>query len=121
MASTHVKSGTSGAFGHSGSPETQYQVRGRNTGGSLHRSGANKTWEPAVMASKAVVVHAEKQETALAAKVTATLKRINARIATEAPMRAAQQMALLEAIQYKKFVSAAEGTRARLVAAGTIQ
>lgn len=120
MASTHTRAGTSGAFGHSGSPETQYQVRGRQTGGSLHRRGANKTWEPTVMASKAVVVHKEKVETALEAKIVAALKRANAAIVANRQAVAGAQFERLEAVQYVKFVSAAEGVRERLVAAGTI-
>lgn len=121
MAKGHVKGAVGGASGHSGSPEAGYQVRGRQTGGSLHRRGANKTWEPTVMASKAVVVHKEKQETALEAKIVAGIARANAMIVKNRAVVAAAQFARLEAASnVAPFVSAAEGTRARLVAAGTI-
>ena len=118
MASTHVKQAAGGAFGHSGSPEAQYQVRGRNTGGSLHRRGANKAWEPAEasMAPKVVVVHKEKQEAALQARIAEAIGRI---VAENTATRQAAADALL-AIEYVPFVSAAETTRARLVAAGVI-
>lgn len=119
MASTHTKTGTSGAFGHSGSPEAQYRVRGRQAGGKLHRAGAKK-WKPEIMASKAVVVHLEKQETALEAKIVAALARAEAMIVENRAAVAAKQFECLQAIRYIPFVSAAEGVRAHLIAQGVI-
>lgn len=73
------------------------------------------------MASKAVVVHKRKQETALEDKIVAALERANLMIVENRAVVAAQQFARLEAASnIAPFVSAAEGTRARLVAAGVI-
>jgi len=121
MAKGHVKAGTSGAFGHEGSPEAGYQVRGRQAGGKLHRAGAKKAKPEEVMASKAVVVHVEKQETALQAKIAAALERAEAMIVGNRKAVADAKFARLEAIAYKPFVSVVESVREQLVAAGTIR
>ena len=123
MAKGHVKQSAGGAFGHEGSPEAGYQVHGRQTGGRLHRAGARE-WKPEVssLASKAVVVHKEKAETALEAKIVAALERAEAMIVGNRVAVAEAQFARLEAVdRIAPFVSAAEGVRARLVAAGTIR
>ena len=119
MASTHTKAAVAGALGHSGSPEVQYQVRGRNTGGKLHRAGAKKkvSEETPIMASKAVVVHAEKIEAELEARIVAALERANTMIEIDVAWKAAVRE---QDLVYTPFVSGAETTRARLVAAGVI-
>jgi hypothetical protein len=72
------------------------------------------------MASKAVVIHAEKQEAALEARIVAAIARAEAMIVESRAVVAARQFERLEAVQYVKFVSAAESTRAHLIAQGTI-
>jgi hypothetical protein len=73
------------------------------------------------MASRAVVVHLKKQETALEAKIVAAIERAEAMIVENRAVVAAAQFARLEAASnITPFVSAAEGVRARMVAQGLI-
>lgn len=96
MANTHQKLGTAGAFGHDAQPEVGHQVRGRNNaGGKLHRRGQKR--KPIVASptvAKAVVVHLEKTEAALEAKIAAGLARANAMVKGA---RAAETTRVLEA------------------------
>ena len=72
------------------------------------------------MASKAVVAHVVQAETEIEARIVEALNKANAMIVENRAVVAAKRAAQLEAIQYTKFVSAAESTRERLIAAGTI-
>ena len=73
------------------------------------------------MASKAVVIHKEKTEAELTARVTACLKRLNEKMAVDAVVAAQRQFEQLKAMQYAKFVPARESLRERLVAQGVIR
>ena len=60
-----------------------HEFRGRrNAGGKLHRRGqkTRKFQETSPIVAEAIVVHVEKQETALEAKIVAGLARANAKI-----------------------------------------
>lgn len=82
MAKGHQKQTTPGAFGHDGQPEVKHQFRGRtNVGGSLHQCGkGRKPRELRATVAQAVVVHIEKTEAELKARIVAGLARANAMI-----------------------------------------
>jgi len=123
VARGHTSAGTSGAFGHDGQQEDSFRVRGRQAGGKLHRAGTKKRKpEETIMASKAVVVHKEKIEVALEAKIVAALGRANTMVVANRQVVADAQFARLQAVdQIAPFVSAAESVRERLMAAGHIR
>ena len=120
MANTHAK--LSARVGG----DAEYKFRGRNTGGKLHKRGdARRVREEAKASgyvSDAQVIHVEQVETELEASIVAALERAEAMIVANREVVAEAQYARLEAASnIAPFVSAAEGQRGRLIAAGLVQ
>jgi len=78
VAKGHQKQATPGAFGHDAQPEVGYTVKGREVGGRLHRRGEGRKHEASPIVAQATVVHVEKVEAKLEAKIVVGLARANA-------------------------------------------
>jgi len=121
MARGHRKAGASGAFGHEGTAtDPGHKVRARNVGGKLHRAGKGKAKaEPeSGIVSRALVVHMDRQETELEARIEEALQGANEAVAAIIAARAARE-AVLAAIPVERFTGDA-GIRQRLIDQGII-
>jgi len=121
MARGHRKVGVAGAHGHEGGAEgPEYRVRGRRAGGKLHpRRNKSGGAEPeSGIVSRALVVHMDRQETELEARIEEALQGANEAVAAIIAARAARE-AVLAAIPVERFTGDA-GIRQRLIDQGII-